>query len=510
MPFLLQCLITVFVLHGVLEVAGKPIKHNIHEKTLRRRLNFSHSVGRNVAECGADAAVPGATCPDNACCSKWGFCGRTTEYCGTGCQSNCALPKDTSGYQPDTSQSGQQQTTQVPAPSSKGPCRKSSSPLISQPTTHPSPVPSTPSSTPPIAQPIPVNPGDSTGKVIAGYWQGWNMGKPCATMKPEEIPVESLTHLIFSFGFIAPNTYKVLPMPDTEEGLFKQVTDVKEKNSNLKVLVALGGWTHTDPGPYREVFTTMVSSPANRQMFITNLLSFLTQYGFDGVDIDWEYPGAEERGGRPTDKENFTKLLQEIRQEFQTKYVLTFAAPLASYYLRNYDLKGAAEIVDWINVMAYDIHGTWESDKKAAGHTNLTDVNKGVENYLQAGVAPNKLVLGTAFYGRSVKMASGGCTHPGCPFIGPGAEGQCVKTAGYLSYTEIQDIISSGAKPVFDQAGSVQHLTWGGDNWVSYDDPQTIKIKVDYARRKGLRGLMAWAIDMDDEQRSMTKALSGH
>ncbi|KAE8338236.1 glycoside hydrolase [Aspergillus arachidicola] len=160
--------------------------------------------------------------------------------------------------------------------------------------------------------------------------------------------------------------------------------------------------------------------------------------------------------------------------------------------------------------MAYDIHGTWESDKKAAGHTNLTDVNKGVENYLQAGVAPNKLVLGTAFYGRSVKMASGGCTHPGCPFIGPGAEGQCVKTAGYLSYTEIQDIISSGAKPVFDQAGSVQHLTWGGDNWVSYDDPQTIKIKVDYARRKGLRGLMAWAIDMDDEQRSMTKALSGH
>ncbi|KAE8308462.1 glycoside hydrolase superfamily, partial [Aspergillus transmontanensis] len=246
---------------------------------------------------------------------------------------------------------------------------------------------------------------------------------------------ESLTHLIFSFGFIAPNTYKLLPMPDTEEGLFKQITDVKKKNSNLKVLVALGGWTHTDPGPYREVFTTMVSSPANRQMFITNLLSFLTQYGLDGVDIDWEYPGAEERGGRPTDKENFTKLLQEIRQEFQTKYVLTFAAPLASYYLRNYDLKGASEIVDWINVMAYDIHGTWESDKKAAGHTNLTDVNKGVENYLQAGVAPNKLVLGTAFYGRSVKMASGGCTHPGCPFIGPGAERQCVKTAGYLSYT---------------------------------------------------------------------------
>ncbi|KAE8409977.1 glycoside hydrolase superfamily [Aspergillus pseudonomiae] len=375
MPFLLQCLITFFALQGVLEVAGNPMIHNIRGKALRHRLRFGRSIGRSVAECGADAAAPGASCPGNACCS--------------------------------------------------------------------------------------------TGKVIAGYWQGWNMGKACATMKPEEIPVDSLTHLIFSFGFVAPDTYKVLPMPDTEEGLFNEVTDVKKKNPNLKVLVALGGWTHTDPGPYREVFTTMVSSPANRQAFITNLLSFLTQYNFDGVDLDWEYPGAEDRGGRPTDKENFAKLLQEMRHVFQSKYVMTFAAPLASYYLQNYDLKVASEAVDWINVMAYDIHGTWESDKKAAGHTNLTDVNKGVENYLKAGVAPIKLVLGTAFYGRSVKMASGSCTQPGCTFTGPGAEGRCVKTAGYLSHTEINDVISGGAKPVFDQAGSVQHLTWGRDNWVS-------------------------------------------
>ncbi|OGM51306.1 brain chitinase and chia [Aspergillus bombycis] len=506
MSFLLQCLIGFFVLQGVLEVAGNPMVHNIHAKAMHHRLHF----GRTVAECGADAAAPGATCPGNACCSQWGFCGTTREYCGAGCQSNCAPPKDPSGHQPDTSQPGQQQTTLGRASPSQGPCKKSSSLLIFQPTAQPTTMPSTSPSTPPIAQPTPGDPGDSTGKVIAGYWQGWNMGKPCATMKPEEIPVESLTHLIFSFGFVAPDTYKVLPMPDTEEGLFQQVTGVKRKNPNLKVLVALGGWTHTDPGPYREVFTTMVSSPASRQTFITNLLSFLTQYNFDGVDLDWEYPGAEERGGHPTDKENFSKLLQEMREVFQSKYVMTFAAPLASYYLQNYDLKVASEAVDWINVMAYDIHGTWESDKKAAGHTNLTDVNKGVENYIRAGVAPSKLVLGTAFYGRSVKMASTSCTQPGCTFTGPGAEGRCVKTAGYLSHTEINDVISGGATPVFDQAGSVQHLTWGGDNWVSYDDPETIKIKVNYASRKGLRGVMAWAIDMDDEQRSMTKALSGH
>jgi chitinase len=178
----------------------------------------------------------------------------------------------------------------------------------------------------------------------------------------------------------------------------------------------------------------MASTPEKRENFIKNLLTFLPQYGFDGVDIDWEYPSAEDRGGRPCDKENFTKLLQEMKQAFEGRYLVTFAAPMSSWYLRGYDLKGASEAADWIHVMAYDIHGTWESHKQALGHTNLSDINKALDIFLQAGVSPNKLVLGTAFYGRSYKLADARCTTPGCMFTDGGDQGPCSKTDGYLSY----------------------------------------------------------------------------
>lgn len=113
-------------------------------------------------------------------------------------------------------------------------------------------------------------------------------------MTPEEIPVDGLTHLNFAFGYISPNTYDIVPMDSrTPEELFTRVTSAKERNSDLKVFVALGGWTFSDNGTATQaVFPTMVKTRPARSRFINNLISFLSQYGFDGVDIDWEYPSA--------------------------------------------------------------------------------------------------------------------------------------------------------------------------------------------------------------------------
>jgi chitinase len=97
-------------------------------------------------------------------------------------------------------------------------------------------------------------------------------------MTPEEIPVESLSVLILSFGYISPGDYKITAMAGLNADLLKKIPLLKNKNPNLKVMIALGGWTYTDPGTWRSVFTDLVTSPANRQTFITNALGFLVSF----------------------------------------------------------------------------------------------------------------------------------------------------------------------------------------------------------------------------------------
>lgn len=92
---------------------------------------------------------------------------------------------------------------------------------------------------------------------------------------------------MFSFGYITPGDFNIVPMDDLDPELFSKMTAMKRKNKALKVMIALGGWTFNDPGPTQLVFSTMASTKANRATFITNLLSFMRQYAFDGVDFDW-------------------------------------------------------------------------------------------------------------------------------------------------------------------------------------------------------------------------------
>lgn len=103
----------------------------------------------------------------------------------------------------------------------------------------------------------------------------------------KDIPVGGLTHLYFSFGYITPGDFQVAPMDAQSPDLFNDVTSLKSKNSGLKVIVALGGWTFNDPGVTQAVYSNMVSTQANRATFILNLLSFFREYAFDGVDFDW-------------------------------------------------------------------------------------------------------------------------------------------------------------------------------------------------------------------------------
>ncbi|KAL3441172.1 glycoside hydrolase superfamily [Aspergillus insuetus] len=292
-------------------------------------------------------------------------------------------------------------------------------------------------------------------KIVIEYYEGWNLNKPCGTMQPEEIPIYLLTHVFFSFAFIAPETYMLENMKDFQASLFGRVTNLKTKNPDLKVY------------PKRAWF--------------------MNQYGFDGADIDWEYPGADNRKGAPEDGANFTLLLQEMRRPSQGRYLLTFTAPTSYWYMRHFDIKRSAAAVDWVNLMSYDLHGVL--DRENPIENRVPTYSGGMMTF---------------------ELEDTACWEPGCPFSGPGEEGECTKTSGFLSYKEVKDIIrTTSAKPFFDSNAAVNYLPYGQRSWISYDDAKTVGMKVQFAAKCGLLGVMTWAIDLDDEKGDLVHRLAG-
>jgi chitinase len=144
----------------------------------------------------------------------------------------------------------------------------------------------------------------------------------------------------------------------------RETTDMKSKGTslhNLQVYLSLGGWTFSDNNTATQpVLGDIASTQANRDDFARNVLSFLNEYGFDGIDIDWEYPGAPDRGGQERDVKNFPLLLEAINKALRTsprKLGLTITIPSSYWYLRWFDLAAIAPHIETFNVMTYDLHG---------------------------------------------------------------------------------------------------------------------------------------------------------
>lgn len=127
----------------------------------------------------------------------------------------------------------------------------------------------------------------------------------------------------------------------------------------------------------RKAFSDMAMNKENRSKFIKSLINFMDNYGFDGADIDWEYPGAEDRGGRPEDTENFVQLCKEMKAAFGRRYGLSVTLPASFWYLRHFDVAGMEPHVDWLNIMTYDVHGVWD-----AGESVFQNLMGTCEEYL--------------------------------------------------------------------------------------------------------------------------------
>ena len=142
----------------------------------------------------------------------------------------------------------------------------------------------------------------------------------------------------------------------TPVSTFEDVAALKLKSPNLQLFVSIGGWTFSDNDTVTQpVFGNIARSSANRQTFANNLVKFLDKYGYDGADLDWEYPGAPDRGGKPDDTKNYVLLVETLRKTFDAsgrKLGLTFTAPSSFWYLRWFDLPGMVKHVDWINIVS--------------------------------------------------------------------------------------------------------------------------------------------------------------
>ncbi|KAI0714386.1 glycoside hydrolase superfamily [Cerioporus squamosus] len=403
-----------------------------------------------VAECGPDAAPGHEDCPLNVCCSKFGFCGSTDEFCGANCVgAHCGSPSIPSGV------------------------------------------------------------NSAVTSRLIGYYEVRSRqasGRACDPWYPDNIPAAGYTHLNYAFASIDPITFAVVPASDSDIDQYRSFTDLKQANPNLKTYISIGGWAFNDP-PTQHVFSDMSSTEANRQAFANSLVQFLVTYGFDGVDIDWEYPVACERGGVPADTVNMVAMFRTVRTTFSASghsFGLTFTAPSSYWYLQHFDLLGLLSYADWVNLMSYDLHGVWDAKDVFIGnivqaHTNLTEIEQTVGLFQRVGVPLDRIVLGLGFYGRSFQLSDASCSRPGCPFNGPAPGGACTAADGTLSYAEIQDILTRGGlSPVYDTDAQVKYLVYDTDNWVSYDDKDTFTAKVNWAKGAGFGGLMIWSADQDD------------
>ncbi|KFA71325.1 hypothetical protein S40288_09409 [Stachybotrys chartarum IBT 40288] len=346
------------------------------------------------------------------------------------------------------------------------------------------------------------------------YFTNWGVYRSHYTAP--DVPVDKVTHLVYAFADLdvdgqikSSDEYSDLQMLYTDasnphgtsggneaHGSVEQLLRLKRENRHLKTLLSIGGWTYSKQGKFQPA----TKNDESRQRFAASAVQHLADWGFDGLDVDWEYPESTEEA------EEYVLLLKACREaldEYAAKhnqdyhYLLTVAASAGPNIYQVHKLAEMDAYVDAWHVMTYDFAGSWD---KTTGHQaniypipgnpNATkfSADRAISDYMAAGIFAHKLTLGLPLYGRSFTNAEG---------LGGDYEGVGQGTTEHGVWT-YRDLPRPGSESFFDQHAIA---TWSYNahtkELVSYDDPRSARAKADYIKKNRLGGAFFWEASGD-------------
>ncbi|XP_015597483.1 probable chitinase 2 [Cephus cinctus] len=347
-------------------------------------------------------------------------------------------------------------------------------------------------------------------KVVVCYMASWATHRPTkGKFTVNDVRADLCTHLIYTFAGLNATTWTIKsldPWMDLKQnhdvGTYKKVTALRIRYPGLKVTLAIGGWNEGS-----ENFSALVASPEKRNIFSKHVIEYLQMYGFDGLDLDWEFPGR--RGGSDKDKENFSYFVRELKNAFERHGLLLTAAISGdrNSMQTSYDIPEISKYLDYIHVMAYDYHTALDKQvlpNAPVSSNDTLNLKDAIQYLLSEGAPSEKIVLGIPMYGRTfslTKLPNTPDESPvGLPALEKGFPGPYTRENGFMGYNEICEELlnpSKGWRSGWDDPTGTPYAI-KDNNVILYDNPRSIREKVDVINKMGLAGAMVWSMDTDD------------
>jgi len=367
---------------------------------------------------------------------------------------------------------------------------------------------------------------------VVGYLASWGVRSKGTSIA--QLPAQHLTHIFYAFGLIGSDGSVVLgdqcidvgacgksaALPAIAGGNFGELRRLKARYPHLRLAISIGGWGGSAG------FSDAALNDASRRKFAGSAIDlFIRRWPglFDGIDIDWEFPvegGLKGNVERPEDKQNFTLLLAELRRGLDAQgardkrhYELTIAASARPSELANIEVAKIVPLLDFINVMTYDYHtgfhyAHFNAPLYAVANDPTPDltIDSTMRVFGNSGVPAQKLLIGIPFFGRAfggVANVNGGLLQPAPtpPKDWRDSDGDWRRIAA----TRLRD-------PRYVRHWETKaRVPWLYDatskNWISYDDPESVRAKMDYVREHSFGGVVIWELLADDGQ--LMRAIAG-